>query len=83
MVRPERVEVAATPAGRATAPTCSRRGSRTLTFRGAHTAVLLDCADLRLEAEVANVAGAPPEWLCRGRRRRRAGLAARAAGPVD
>jgi hypothetical protein len=28
--------------------------------------VLLECAGLRLEAEVANVAGAPPEWLSEG-----------------
>ncbi len=38
----------------------------TLTFRGAHTSVLLDCSGLRLEAEVANVAGASPAWLCEG-----------------
>ena len=37
---------------------------RTLTFRGAHTTVLLQCADLQLEAQVANIAGEPPEWLC-------------------
>jgi hypothetical protein len=38
----------------------------TLTFRGAHTTVLLDCRGLRMEAEVGNVAGAPPEWLHEG-----------------
>ena len=38
----------------------------TLTFRGAHTTVLLDCDGLRVEAEVGNVAGAPPEWLHEG-----------------
>jgi spermidine/putrescine transport system ATP-binding protein len=64
MVRPERVQVSPTApadganvlAGRVT----------TLTFRGAHTSVLLDCGGLRVEAEVGNVAGSPPEWLHEG-----------------
>jgi spermidine/putrescine transport system ATP-binding protein len=65
MVRPERVTVT---------PEASDPGDanvvkahvETLTFRGAHTHVLLASADLRLEAQVANVAGTPPEWLCEG-----------------
>jgi spermidine/putrescine transport system ATP-binding protein len=65
MVRPERVEVA--PDHTALQGANVLRGRvGTLTFRGAHTAVLLDCAGLRLEAEVANVAGAPPPWLAEG-----------------
>jgi spermidine/putrescine transport system ATP-binding protein len=65
MVRPERVEVA--PDSTAMQGANVLRGRvGTLTFRGAHTAVLLDCAGLRLEAEVANVAGAPPAWLAEG-----------------
>jgi spermidine/putrescine transport system ATP-binding protein len=63
MVRPERVEVAATPAGVEGANVLKAK-VRTLTFRGAHTSVLLECADLRLEAQVPNIAGEPPEWLC-------------------
>jgi spermidine/putrescine transport system ATP-binding protein len=63
MVRPERVEVAATPSGVEGANVLKARVT-TLTFRGAHTNVLLECADLQLEAQVANVAGAPPDWLC-------------------
>jgi spermidine/putrescine transport system ATP-binding protein len=65
MVRPERVEVAATPSGVEGTNVLKARVD-TLTFRGAHTNVLLDCADLRLEAEVANVGGAPPDWLSEG-----------------
>jgi ABC-type molybdate transport system ATPase subunit len=65
MVRPERVEVARGGAAMDGANVLPGRVG-TLTFRGAHTAVLLDCAGLRLEAEVANVAGAPPEWLTEG-----------------
>ena len=38
-----------------------------LTYRGAHTMVTLDCDDLTLEAEVANVHGEPPAWLDPGR----------------
>jgi spermidine/putrescine transport system ATP-binding protein len=65
MVRPERVEVAASPSD--VAGTNLLKGHvETLTFRGAHTNVLLQCADLLLEAEVANVAGAPPDWLSEG-----------------
>ena len=37
-----------------------------LTFRGAHTGVLLDCSGLGLEAEVANIRGEPPHWLTTG-----------------
>jgi spermidine/putrescine transport system ATP-binding protein len=65
MVRPERVEVAADPSEVAGANVLKGH-VETLTFRGAHTNVLLTCADLRLEAEVANLAGAPPEWLYEG-----------------
>jgi spermidine/putrescine transport system ATP-binding protein len=65
MVRPERVAVAADASGVDGANVLKAK-VRTLTFRGAHTNVLLECADLRLEAEVANVAGAPPDWLCEG-----------------
>ncbi|HEX4473127.1 MAG TPA: ABC transporter ATP-binding protein [Nocardioides sp.] len=65
MVRPERVEVAADPSEVGGANVLKGH-VETLTFRGAHTNVLLTCADLRLEAEVANLAGAPPEWLYEG-----------------
>jgi spermidine/putrescine transport system ATP-binding protein len=65
MVRPERVEVAATPSA-VEGDNLLKARVGTLTFRGAHTNVLLECADLRLEAEVANVAGAPPDWLSEG-----------------
>jgi ABC-type Fe3+/spermidine/putrescine transport system ATPase subunit len=65
MVRPERVEVGAMPSDVEGANLLKAR-VETLTFRGAHTNVLLECAGLRLEAEVANVAGAPPEWLSEG-----------------
>jgi len=65
MVRPERVEVGATPSDVEGANLLKAR-VETLTFRGAHTNGLLECAGLRLEAEVANVAGAPPEWLSEG-----------------
>jgi len=65
MVRPKRVEVSR--AGTAMQGANVLRATvDTLTFRGAHTAVLLDCSGLRLEAEVANVAGAPPDWLAEG-----------------
>ena len=37
-----------------------------LVFRGAHTGVILDCDGLRIEAEVANHRGEPPEWLTTG-----------------
>jgi spermidine/putrescine transport system ATP-binding protein len=65
MVRPERVEVSR-PGVAIQGVNVLHGRVGTLTFRGAHTAVLLDCAGLRLEAEVANVAGAPPEWLAEG-----------------
>jgi spermidine/putrescine transport system ATP-binding protein len=65
MVRPERVEVTPTHSpDNGTNVLKARVG--TLTFRGAHTNVVLECVDLRLEAEVANVAGAPPDWLSEG-----------------
>jgi spermidine/putrescine transport system ATP-binding protein len=65
MVRPERVEVSRTAGALEGANRLTGRVG-TLTFRGAHTAVLLDCSGLRLEAEVANVAGSPPDWLAEG-----------------
>jgi spermidine/putrescine transport system ATP-binding protein len=65
MVRPERVEVASART-RIEGENVLKARVGTLTFRGAHTNVLLDCADLRLEAQVANVAGTPPEWLSEG-----------------
>jgi len=39
---------------------------RTITFRGARTAVHLDIRGLLIEAEVANIGGEPPEWLEEG-----------------
>ncbi len=65
MVRPERVTVSRLPAGGDGTNVLPGRVA-TLTFRGAHTAVLLDCGGLRLEADVSNVAGEPPEWLEEG-----------------
>jgi len=65
MVRPERVEVAPSAAVVDGANVLPGRVG-TMTFRGAHTNVLLRCAELQIEAEVANVAGAPPAWLCEG-----------------
>ncbi len=65
MVRPERVEVAAHPTA-VEGDNVLKARVGTLTFRGAHTNVLLECNDLRLEAEVANVAGTPPDWLAEG-----------------
>jgi len=65
MIRPERVTVhESTGVGgpNALSGTVSR-----LTYRGAHTMVTLDCDDLTLEAEVANVHGEPPAWLDPGR----------------
>jgi ABC-type Fe3+/spermidine/putrescine transport system ATPase subunit len=65
MVRPERVVVSRSEA--ADAATNVLRGRvDTLTFRGARTAVLLDVRGLRLEAEVANLGGEPPDWLTEG-----------------
>ena len=65
MVRPERVTVAADVTDPGDANVLKAR-VETLTFRGAHTHVVLASADLRLEAQVANVAGAPPDWLSEG-----------------
>jgi ABC-type Fe3+/spermidine/putrescine transport system ATPase subunit len=74
VVRPERVEVI--PASELSVPeSVARVGGATnllparvatITFRGAHTAVLLDCGGLRVEAEVANIRGEPPLWLTPG-----------------
>jgi spermidine/putrescine transport system ATP-binding protein len=65
MVRPERVAVQQ-HAEADDATNVLRGRVDTLTFRGARTAVMLDCGGLRLEAEVANVAGEPPAWLEEG-----------------
>ncbi len=65
MVRPERVAVSRTAEADETTNVLRGRVD-TLTFRGARTAVLLDVSGLRLEAEVANVGGEPPEWLEEG-----------------
>jgi spermidine/putrescine transport system ATP-binding protein len=65
MVRPERVAVSRTAEADETTNVLRGRVD-TLTFRGARTAVLLDVRGLRLEAEVANVGGEPPEWLEEG-----------------
>jgi spermidine/putrescine transport system ATP-binding protein len=65
MVRPERVEVAATAAAVEGSNVLPGRVG-TMTFRGAHTNVLLQCAELLIEAEVANVGGEPPSWLREG-----------------
>jgi spermidine/putrescine transport system ATP-binding protein len=65
MVRPERVEVAADSSD-LTGANVLKGHVETLTFRGARTNVLLTCADLGLEAEVANLAGTPPDWLYEG-----------------
>ncbi len=69
MVRPERIEVSVgsvvePPSAVELVETNQLTGRvTTLTFRGAHTAVLVDAAGLTLEAEVANVHGEPPAWL--------------------
>ena len=66
MVRPERV-VVSQHAEPSTPPANVLPGHvDTLTFRGARTAVLLDIDGLRLEAEVANISGEPPDWLEEG-----------------
>ncbi len=65
MVRPERIEVSATAIGD-TGGNVLAGEVTTLTFRGAHTAVLVAVGDLTLEAEVANVHGEPPAWLTVG-----------------
>ena len=73
MVRPERIEVSpveqAEPPATAAFPDreiCLRGRVVTLTFRGASTAVVLDCAGLELAADVPNVHGEPPLWLTAG-----------------
>jgi spermidine/putrescine transport system ATP-binding protein len=65
MVRPERVAVSRTPEGE-DGTNVLRAHVDTMTFRGARTAVMLDCSGFLMEAEVANVAGEPPEWLQEG-----------------
>jgi spermidine/putrescine transport system ATP-binding protein len=65
MVRPERVAVSRTPDGEA-GTNVLRAHVDTMTFRGARTAVMLDCRGFLMEAEVANVGGEPPEWLKEG-----------------
>jgi spermidine/putrescine transport system ATP-binding protein len=72
MVRPERVEVwplAEHPAGTQSVPEgTSHLAGRvtTVTFRGAHTAVSLDCDGLVVQADVPNLLGEPPLWLSVG-----------------
>ena len=66
MVRPERVEVTATHSGDVPGRNVLPGRVDTLTFRGAHTNVRLECGDLLIESEVANVGGEPPAWLCEG-----------------
>jgi spermidine/putrescine transport system ATP-binding protein len=71
MVRPERVEVSRPSTGAdgsAAPPDRNRLPGRvsTVTFRGAHTAVLVDCAGLAVQADVPNVLGEPPLWLAVG-----------------
>ncbi len=73
MVRPERVEVS--PAGRPESGAQAAPRERvnllpgrvtTLTFRGAHTAVAVDCSGLAVQADVPNLLGEPPLWLAVG-----------------
>jgi spermidine/putrescine transport system ATP-binding protein len=69
MVRPERVEVFPAASPRDAAGDLANLLSgrvEALVFRGAHTGVVLDCDGLRVEAEVANHRGEPPEWLVTG-----------------
>jgi spermidine/putrescine transport system ATP-binding protein len=66
MVRPERVEVTADPTGKVAGRNVLRGRVDTMTFRGAHTNVALECGDLHIESEVANVGGEPPPWLREG-----------------
>jgi spermidine/putrescine transport system ATP-binding protein len=64
MIRPERVEVA--PVGTSEAdPRDNLLDGKVslLTFRGAQTAVTLDCGALMVEAAVPNAHGEPPVWL--------------------
>ncbi len=65
MVRPERV-VISQAAGAAEGANTLRGRVVSLTFRGANTCVVLDCRGLRVEAEIGNVEGSPPEWLREG-----------------
>jgi spermidine/putrescine transport system ATP-binding protein len=65
MVRPERVAVSQQPDGEPGTNVLQAHVD-TMTFRGARTAVMLDCRGFLLEAEVANVAGEPPAWLEEG-----------------
>jgi ABC-type Fe3+/spermidine/putrescine transport system ATPase subunit len=65
MIRPERVAIDEST-GDAVPNALPGVVSR-LTYRGAHTMVTLDCDDLNLEAQVANVHGEPPDWLDPGR----------------
>jgi len=71
MVRPERVEVSPVE-GEERRSTADAGGNllsarvESLVFRGAHTGVILDCDGIRIEAEVANHRGEPPEWLTTG-----------------
>jgi spermidine/putrescine transport system ATP-binding protein len=62
MVRPERVVVSQAAEGANTL----RGRVVSLTFRGANTCVVLDCRGLRVEAEIGNAEGTPPEWLHEG-----------------
>jgi spermidine/putrescine transport system ATP-binding protein len=71
MVRPERVEVGPVhpPGATGTTPEGANHLSgrvSAVTFRGAHTAVLVDCAGLAVTADVPNVLGEPPLWLATG-----------------
>lgn len=72
MVRPERVEVFPVDGRTGPATDGPDRANRlrgrvvALTFRGAHTAVTLECGDLRLEADVPNAHGEAPLWLAAG-----------------
>ncbi|RYP88056.1 ABC transporter ATP-binding protein [Nocardioides guangzhouensis] len=71
MVRPERVEVSPIAGGGRgdadhEAANVLSGQVEALVFRGAHTGVILDCDGLRLEAEVPNHRGEPPEWLVSG-----------------
>jgi ABC-type Fe3+/spermidine/putrescine transport system ATPase subunit len=72
MARPERVEVAPEPPGGIGAAATPDRGNRlsgrvtAVTFRGAHTAVVVDCAGLAVQADLPNVLGEPPLWLAVG-----------------
>jgi len=63
MVRPERVEVVADHVGDVSGRNVLHGRVDTLTFRGAHTNVLLRCGGLEIESQVPNVGGEPPEWL--------------------